>query len=426
MRNTRQPPAGLAVIVDAYSTGSCLPKEFGRFGIRCVHVQSSLDIPADFLAAFRPSDFQQHFVVGRPSGVEDIGTDLKRLAPIVCVIAGTETGVETAERLARLLHVPGNDPRTSCLRRDKYEMHECLREAGLSALRQARCLTVADALDWAGALQSWPVVVKPSASAGADGVRFCNGMPEVAAAVDAILGKRNKLGGINDAVVLQEKIAGQQFIVNAVSMGGRHYISEIWKDDKTAVPGASLICDREILLASDSDLTRDLGRYTTACLDALGITEGPSHTELFQTERGGLLLIETAARMQGTIDHEAVVEATGHSHVTLTVLRHADPVAFSELVGTSYARKNHLHCITLSSRTSGIVKENRSLERIPALKSFRSLIHAPKPGETVARTIDLFTNAGIAYLASDRHETLEQDYRLIRTWEAKGELFIFE
>ncbi|KWT73897.1 hypothetical protein APY03_5748 [Variovorax sp. WDL1] len=44
----------------------------------------------------------------------------------------------------------------------------------------------------------------------------------------------------------------------------------------------------------------------------------------------------------------------------------------------------------------------------------------------MARTIDLFTNAGIAYLASDSKEDLERDYRLIRTWEANGELFILE
>ena len=426
MRNTRHPRRELAVIVDAYSTGSCLPTEFEKFGIGCVHVQSSPDIPADFLATFQPSDFQQHFVVGVPGSVEDIAADLTRLAPVVCVIAGTETGVETAERLAQLLHVPGNDPRTSRLRRDKYEMHERLKEAGLSALRQARCTTVDDALDWAEVLQSWPVVVKPTASAGADRVRFCNDMAEVAMAVDAILGKRNKLGDINDAAVLQKKITGQQFIVNAVSMNGRRYISEIWKDDKIAVPGASLICDREILLAPHDDLARVLELYTIACLDALGIREGPSHTELFQTEGGELLLIETAVRMQGTIDHEAVMEATGHSHVTLTVLRHADPAAFSELLGMPYARKNHLHCVTLSSSSSGTLKENRCRERLSALKSFRSLIHAPQPGESVTRTIDLFTNAGIAYLAGDSEEVLEREYTLIRTWEASGELFVFE
>ena len=139
-----------------------------------------------------------------------------------------------------------------------------------------------------------------------------------------------------------------------------------------------------------------------------------------------MLLIETAVRMQGTIDHEAVMEATGHSHVTLTVLRHADPAAFSELLGMPYARKNHLHCVTLSSSSSGTLKENRCRERLSALKSFRSLIHAPQPGESVTRTIDLFTNAGIAYLAGDSEEVLEREYTLIRTWEASGELFVFE
>jgi hypothetical protein len=43
----------------------------------------------------------------------------------------------------------------------------------------------------------------------------------------------------------------------------------------------------------------------------------------------------------------------------------------------------------------------------------------------VTRTIDLFTNAGIAYLACDSEEILEREYMLIRSWEANGELFVF-
>ncbi len=414
------------MVVDAYSTGACLAGEFRKFGLRCAHVQSSTRITADFLASFRPSEFHGSFVVDERMDLETIAAELAKLAPIVCVIAGTETGVEAAEVLAKLLHVPGNDPLTSRLRRDKFEMHERLRGARLSSLRQARCVTVDDALAWATGLRSWPVVVKPAASAGADGVRFCHVLSEVASAADAIIGRRNKLGDINAAALLQERITGQQFIVNAVSMKGRHYISEIWRDDKIAAAGASLVCDREVLMTPTSELARALRDYTVACLDVLGIKEGPSHTELFRTGSGELMLIETAARMQGTIDHDAVVEATGHSHVTLAVLRYADPATFGELLDTSYTRRTNLHCITLCSNRSGILKQNRCREMFGSLKSFRSLIHEPKAGDDLERTIDLFTNAGIVYLAHDDERTLEQDYRTIRDLETSGELFSFE
>jgi len=264
--------------------------------------------------------------------------------------------------------------------------------------------------------------VKPVASAGADGVTFCANRSEVIRAAEAVLGKKNKLGDVNDAVVLQEKISGQQYIVNAVSIGGRHYISEIWRDDKIHVPGASLICDREILLSPGTPLTDALEDYVIRCLDALGVREGPSHSELFKTDGGDLVLIETAARMQGTIDHEAVIEATGHSHVTLTALRYADPDSFSKLLGARYARRSHLHCITLCAQRSGIVKDNRSLHYLSALKSFRSLMHTPQKGEPIYRTVDLFTNSGIVYLANENEKILEFEYQFIRRLESSGKL----
>lgn len=411
-----------AVIVDAYSTGAMLPGEFAKYGMKCLHVQSSGNITADFLASFKASDFVQGFVVNSHGALDAIVDGLRKY-DVTCVVAGTETGVEMAEQLAALLDVPGNEPSTSRVRRDKFKMHEQLRAAGLSALPQANCTTVQQALDWAQQHGKWPVVVKPTASAGADGVTFCDDLDQVKTAASAILGQRNKLGELNEAIVIQEKLVGQQYIVNAVSINGEHYISEIWRDDKIAVENASLICDREVLLEPDSAISLSLQQYVKACLDALGIKEGPSHSELFKTSDGQLVLIETAARMQGTIDHKAVVEATGHSHVTLTALRYADPGAFARLVGSTYQRRTNLHCVTLCSTHAGIVVDNHCPDKIGKLASFRSLIHTPRPGEAVARTIDLFTNPGIVYLANADESHLEREYRQIRSWESAGELF---
>lgn len=414
----------LAVIVDAFSTGARLPREFAARDIDCTHVQSSTRITPDFLASFSSSDFKRSFVVDTDLSMNRVAAELQSQGPL-CVVAGTETGVEAAEQLAAMLGLSGNAPETSRLRRDKYQMHERLREVGLSRLRQQRCTSVTHAVEWAQGFGEWPIVLKPTASAGADGVTFCNDMQEVKQAADALLGKKNKLGEINEAVVVQERLTGQQYIVNAVSIDGRHYISEIWRDDKIQVEGASLVCDREVLLSPDSSIAHTLADYISRCLDALGVKNGPSHSELFMTDAGEPILIETAARMQGTIDHEAVIEATGHSHVTLTALRYANPAAFRELVGTRYQRKTNLHCITLCSRQEGIVVRNNCEERIGKLASFRSLIHTPAPGEIIVRTVDLFTNPGIVYLANSDESVLEREYRQIREWERAGELFSF-
>jgi biotin carboxylase len=388
-----------------------------------VHVQSKARLPDCFQHDHDPTKYIANFSPGERSSIDDLVTNAATWKP-ACVLPGTETGVELADALAHQLGLAGNDPRTSLLRRDKFQMHEALRSRGLSDLRQAKCFTLPSALDWAAHTNSWPLVVKPPASAGADGVRFCSNLPEVEDACAAVLSKTNRLGLFNDAVVLQERIAGQQYIVNAVSQDARHFISEIWRDDKLVVGGAALICDREVLLSADDPVAALLDDYVCDALKALGIAEGPSHSELFLREDVRPILVETAARMQGTIDHEAVIEATAHSHVTLTALRYADPVRFAELIGSKYRRQIHLHCVTLAAKSAGIVVNNRCPELIGGLRSFRSLLHMPNVGDQIYATIDLFTSPGIAYIANANEELLEQDYKQIRAWERDGELFL--
>ena len=130
--------------------------------------------------------------------------------------------------------------------------------------------------------------------------------------------------------------------------------------------------------------------------------------------------------MQGTIDHEALIEATGHSHVTLTALRYADPDAFSQLVDKPYERRINLQCVTLCASQSGIVKENRCDEHFKKLHSFRSLIHAPNPGDSLfARWIYSPIRVSSTSPITDE-EILEREYQLIRQWEVAGELFVLD
>lgn len=415
----------IAVIVDAYSTGARLADVFREYDIDCIHVQSSINITNDFLVSYHKQNFKQEFVVNDICSIDRIYSSCVG-QNVVCVIAGTETGVEVAEKLAHFLGLEGNNPNTSILRRNKFAMHEELRKFGLSDIKQARCDTVNAATAWAAANNSWPLVVKPTSSAGADGVTFCHCIDDVRNATSAIIGQINKLGLMNDAAVLQERIVGQQFIVNAVSKGGKHFISEIWRDDKIIADGASLICDREVLLESNSSISERASEYVVSCLNVLGVTDGPSHSEIFQRENGQFLLIETAARMQGTIDDKAVIEATNHSHVTLTVLRYAKPDEFAKLLNTKYGRNNHLHCVTLCSSETGVVLKNLTKEKISTLQSFRSLIHTPCPGEHISRTIDLFSSPGIVYLAHRDEFILNEDYGAIRDMERRKELFVVQ
>lgn len=410
-------------IVDAYSTGAELAPIFKKNGWTCIHIQSSPEIPLEYQQTFRHETFNFLISPGDESHSEflRIAEELKQLSPEY-IIPGTETGVYIADLLSSLVGTPGNSIDTSALRRNKYAMQEALKSGGISSIPQFLTDSVEQAKKWAGELNKWPVVVKPVDSAGADSVRFCNTVDEVQNAFNKIYGKKNKLGLKNGTVLLQERLIGRQYIVNAVSINGQHLITEIWSDDKKEVENALLICEREILLPYSGEVQDQLVRYMEKALTLLGIANGPSHSEVMMTESGPVL-IETAARMQGTIMHNAVVSALGYSHVTLTAERYVKPERFAARLGKNYMLKTQLQCITLASEFEGVVKVNNCEKLLKLLPSYFGMMHTPDAGENIYRTTDLFTNSGIIYLCHEDEKQIDSDHAKIRIYEKEGKLF---
>lgn len=410
-------------IVDAYSTGAELAPLFVKEGWNCIHVQSSESIPLDYLATYRPLSFKKILILRNDdiAAKRELADRLKEFAPDF-IIPGTETGVELADFLSSELGTPGNSWQTSALRRDKYSMQEALRAGGLRAIRQTVTDSLAEASQWVREVNGWPVVVKPLDSAGADGVRFCHNDDELADAFHNIFGKTNRLGLVNRKVLLQERLIGRQFIVNGVSINGEHLISEVWSDDKKEVKNASLICEKEVLLPYHGEIQDELVDYTRQALTLLGIENGPSHSELMMTATGPVL-IETAARMQGTIMHSAVIAALGYSHVTLTAERYLQPDRFAGRLAAPYQLNKELFCVTLASEREGTVKENRCQDLLGELASFYGVMHTPEKGERIFCTTDLFTNPGIIYLCHAELKQIEADYAAIRNMEKQGSLF---
>jgi L-amino acid ligase len=156
-------------------------------------------------------------------------------------------------------------------------------------------------------------------------------------------------------------------------------------------------------------------------LNALGVREGASHTELMLTGSGPVL-IESAARMQGTIDETAVRRAIGLDVVSLNVLRYARPGMFEERFKQPIPRRASISCVSLVSHQEGRIKDARGLQEVRSLPSFYSAIHLPMIGSAISQTSDLFTSPGIIYLVGDE-ATIAEDHLRIREMEQAGEIF---
>jgi len=190
------------IIVDGYSSGCALPKVMSELGWQCVHVQSQKVPPSYFRAAFKESDYLAE--IPYMEDFNELLETTKMYGPLA-VQPGTESGVFLADRLAFALDLPGSDPDTSNARRDKYSMHELLRSDGVRCADHYVSSELAAMTEWAEQ-GSWPVVVKPRASAGSDSVTFCSDKVELEKAFKNVFGAVNKLGERNDDVLAQRML----------------------------------------------------------------------------------------------------------------------------------------------------------------------------------------------------------------------------
>jgi biotin carboxylase len=77
------------------------------------------------------------------------------------------------------------------------------------------------------------VVIKPVRSSGGDGVTCCTHYDEVKHTLSLLLGRSNKLGSINNEVVMQEYLDGVEHVLDSVSSNGIHKTLAVWYETLT-------------------------------------------------------------------------------------------------------------------------------------------------------------------------------------------------
>ncbi|WP_426441343.1 ATP-grasp domain-containing protein [Bradyrhizobium genosp. P] len=406
------------VIVDAFSTGRYLPDEFKRYGIKTVHVLSSAQIPPVFRPHFNADLY--HELIRPPEGMtgeELVAYHLEALRgrDFEFIIAGCETGVELADVLSERLGLPSNGTALSAARRDKSLLSDALTSAGLRSIRQIVSNRAADLKGWMLQEGFDEIVVKPLNSTGTEDVFFCASNADVERASNTIVGKTNRAGALNRFALGQEKISGQQYTVNAVSIQGEPFVTEVWTYHTVPIKGAASVCSLERLLDGRDPVVEELSDYLMRALRALEIVNGPAHAEII-VDHSGPVLVDFGARLQGTMSRIARTMALGHNHLTLTAWRYADPVGFLEYMRQRgpYRRRAHALCVSLISDVSGVVGGYPGLGAIHELSSFADAIAFVPVGQTLLPTTDLASTPGIVYLVNDDPTQLEDDYRKLR------------
>lgn len=409
------------VIVDGYSTCRDLVPELLDRNVECIHLQSTPEVPEDVRDCFDPTPYHRNL---RYLGDEEAAAlKLAAFAPDE-VVAGSEWGVIFAERVAHRLGLPTNRIETLLARRDKFEMIEAVRRHGLHAASQAQAATVGAAHDWARAHGAWPIVVKPLASAASDGVTICNSHADIEAAFDKALNRVNIMGEHNDSLLVQSFLSGPQYIVNTVSRGGRHYVTDAWLMDvriegELVVPGGIELIDPETPRA------KALFDYTLAVLDAVGIENSPAHAELKWTPDGPAL-IEIGARLMGAAMDRKSYEAAGQdsqARIYARVLSGTNAERDAIFARRHYTRRRCMTKLLFNFDGAAIVRDTRGLSRLNAVPSFHAHYRGLSVGDKVWKTADWLACGGIVYLIHDDPNRIAADIATIRDLERCGALY---
>ena len=262
-------------VVDPFSTGAIIASLLYEQGYKVVAIYSANLEQLGNLQNLVPLGLKLTFeaVLGF-SNVEDMLVSLKALPyPVIALIAGAETGVELADQLSERMGLITNGTALSEARRNKFVMGETIRAAGIRAVKQLRATTWGEINQWITEWNPMPfkVIVKPMDSAGSDDVTLCQSIVDVQNAFGNIMGKTNGLGLVNKAVLVQEYLEGQEYVVDMVSRDGEHKVAAIWAYDRRPANGAHFVCFGQRILTATDEHCPELVAYMKKVVTALGI-----------------------------------------------------------------------------------------------------------------------------------------------------------
>jgi biotin carboxylase len=416
MNATATPAGRYAVVVDPLSTGHEYGPAFRAAGLRTVAVLTPGQPIAPIAGTWHPENFEDVHVFD--GDVRWLATLIAQYDPL-CIVPGSETGVELADALVeQLLPGSGNVPGLTRARRDKWHMAQALARAGVPHLRQFCSADVDELAAWVAdaGLADRALVVKPPKSMATDEVHLVTPEEDLRPLARRILRTRNVAGLPNTSVLVQEHAAGTEYLVDTYSVDGRHGLVDVCRYTKSRRGDRIGLYNRVEFLPPDAPEVAQLQPYAQQVLDAVGIRNGCGHAEIMMTADGPRL-IEVGARPAGG-GHQFITEAaTGDNHIQRTV-RHRVHGEFRP----SYELRQHLSAVFISSPATGTWLNAEIFDEVDALPTLWRKHFPFGTGDVVRATEDLLSHLAWVVLVGQDRAAVEADVRRVAELERRIEI----
>ena len=235
------------VVVDPFSTGFNCAQEIKKRGYEIIAVWTDgLEVTMKSCTSSDKGNFSFLGEVEQQNSLAETKRCLEQVAAgheIIACLVGAESGVDYADALSEYLDVRSNGTEITS-RRDKHIQQELIKGAGLRSCREAVGSKFADVESFLNT-ESYPVVLKPTESACSDGVKLCENFKEAKDHFNTLMSRQTVYGGNCPAVLCQEFLRGQEYVVDHVSRDGVHKTSMIWVYDKRPANGSAFVVSKK-------------------------------------------------------------------------------------------------------------------------------------------------------------------------------------
>lgn len=314
---------------------------------------------------------------------------------VSCVVGGSSVGIAVADQLAARLGVTGSgDPATSPQRYDRAAQAQALTLAGLAAPRSLRATSLPAALRWARFCQLPAYALAPADTSVGGPARVCRTQMDISLAWPA-LRRAARRQAAGSGLVIQEAIAGPQYLIHTVTHHGQHRVEQIWSETRTAEG----LADRLDAVPSSGMLARALRCAMPPILDALGVHAGAYRSRIAYAPGHGPVLLSARPDPSQTL-----LALTGNP---------TPPPPPRAQLHTTHVALIAPHDATLNARR---------LRALTSLPTVSRIVGPLYPGAAISRTVGRLTSPGTLVLTGGRR-AIDADYDHIRRLEA-GDLYV--
>lgn len=413
------------IIVDCKSTGLNFIEDIRNRGYNPVvlEMKAPMGNPEEYKKAMEKGytriDAEFDMIYEKDSYEETLEA-VKKFNPLL-VLPGNEHGVILATKLANDLDLLCNPIENMDYFTFKDKMQERLAEMGLRHIKGKPVKSLDEALDFYDSEGLEEVVVKPVYGAFSVGVHLCLNRDELIDAINDVFDENNCYGQKIDEVVVQERIKGEEYIVNTVSCEGNHRLTLVWKYHKVSTSDGAIVYDTVESIDEFNIGEAELIEYAFDVADALGIKYGPVHGEYMIDDKGPVL-IEVNCRPCGASMPAPFLDRISGQHETDSILdSYLKPKRFYEKSKQKYRLLSN-GAIKIFIVPYDIMATSAPMNNIsPKLKSYydTNLENIDEIEMFYSKTLDLDTSCGFVYMVHDDASVLRSEIDFLRSVESR-------